>query len=281
MKKNAPLYIFLKIATIALLMNNSKIINAQTTRIYSLIGHRGAASEAPENTLASIEKALTYGVDRVEVDVQMTKDGQIILMHDRTLNRTTSGKGAVKNLTLAEIKELDAGAWFGQTFVGEKVPTLEEVINLIDARCELLIEVKNHSGYSQGIEETVASIIRRQKAEKWCFAISFRHKVIRNFHEIAPDIRLQKSYVGKLSFLPIYISNGITFRGLKKYSYVEEFNINKDLISSYILKKSKKMCKKVNVWTDDNPKHAQKLIQRGVYGIITNCPGDYYNKNLN
>jgi glycerophosphoryl diester phosphodiesterase len=249
-------------------------VNLQAQRSYKLVGHRGNASMCPENTMVSISSAIKLCVDRIEIDIHMTKDGQIILMHDRTLNRTTNGTGEVRDHTLDEIKQYDAGSWFSPEFAGEKIPTLDEILDLINGKCELLIEVKNHSGYTPGIEDSVAAIIRRHHAESWCFAISLRHKVIKNFHDRAPDIRLMKSYVGKLPLIPVYISNGITLRGLRSYPYVEEFNLNKGFIGHCILKKARKMGKKINAWTDDNPHHAEKLVKRGVDGIITNCPAE-------
>lgn len=251
---------------------------AQTDSTYALIGHRGAAHDAPENTLASLKRALELGVDRIEIDVHMTSDGKIVLMHDRTLDRTTTGKGAVKDHTLEEIRGLDAGAWFSESFKGEKVPTLEEAIQLIKGRCQLMIEVKNHSGYTPGIEKAVAQIIREQQASESCVVISLRHKVVRNFHLMAPDIRLQRSYVGKLPWIPVYITNFIGFRGLKRYPYVEEFNFNKGFISRCILKRAAKLGKKISAWTDDDPEHAMKLVKKGANGIITNNPGAYRKK---
>lgn len=250
-------------------------VHSQTERTYTLIGHRGAAAETPENTVASLKKAMALGVDRIEIDVHMTRDGRIVLMHDRTLNRTTNGQGEVKDHDLAEIQQLDAGSWFDPSFAGEKVPTLEEAIEAISGNCMLMIEVKEHSGYTPGIEQAVADIIRKYNAGTWCVVISLRHKVVANFHQLAPDIRLQRSYVGKIPLLPLYIANGLTFRGFKHYAYVEEFNLNKGFISRCVLKKAARMNKKINAWTDDHPEHAMKLVNRGVHGIITNAPAAY------
>lgn len=250
-------------------------INAQTVREYCLIGHRGAASDAPENTLASIDRALEWGVDAIEIDVHLTSDGAVVLMHDRTLNRTTNGKGKVKRHTLQEILNLDAGSWFSEKFNGEKVPTLDAVIERIAGRCTLLIEVKEHSGYSPGVEKAVAESIRKHNASAWCKVISLKHKVIRNFHSDHPDILLQRSYVGKVPLLPIYISNFLTFRGMKNYPYVEAFNMNKSFIFKRVLRKAERLGKKIHAWTDDDPNHAQKLIKKGVHGIITNDPGGH------
>jgi glycerophosphoryl diester phosphodiesterase len=258
---------------------NENISYAQDTVACQLIGHRGAAAIAPENTLASFQKAIAIGVDRIETDVHMTSDGQIILMHDRTLNRTTSGKGEVRNHTLAEIRQLDAGSWFAPEYAGERVPTLDEAIKLCKGKCLLMIEVKESSNYTPGIEEAVAEVIRANAAQNDCVVISLQHSVIFNFHQLAPDIRLHRSYVGKIPLLPIYLDAGITFRGFRCYSYVEEFNLNKEFISSYTMKRIQRMGKKVNAWTDDDPQHAAMLIRLGVSGIITNNPGKYRQSN--
>ena len=259
-------------------MNETKVY-AQDATEYLLIVHRGAAAIAPENTIASFEKALALGVDRIETDVHMTRDGQIILMHDRTLNRTTSGKGEVRAHTLTEIKQLDAGSWFAEEYARERVPTLDEAIKLCKGKCLLMIEVKESSSYTPGIEEAVAEVIRANAAQNDCVVISLQHQVIFNFHQIAPDIRLHRSYVGKIPLLPLYLDAGITFRGFRCYSYVEEFNLNKEYINVYTMKRILRMGKKVNVWTDDDPEHAALLIHQGVSGIITNDPGKYRQSN--
>lgn len=264
----------IRILTSLILMTAALLTDAQSLS-YTLIAHRGLSSVAPENTLPAIEKALELGVDRIEIDVQMTRDGEVILMHDRTLNRTTSGKGAVRNHDLKEIQSLDAGSWFGHDCNGIMVPTLQQTLELINGRCLLMIEVKNHSGYTPGIERKVAEIIRSHNAGSWCVVISLKHRVIRNFHDHEPDIRLHRSYVGKIPWLPLWLDGFITLRGFKQYPYVEEFNLNKSFITKCILKKAGRMGKRINAWTDDQPKHAEKLIRRGVNGIITNYPQRY------
>lgn len=258
---------------ILLLMIANQSTTAQNQRGYAVIAHRGVSSEAPENTLSAIRRALELGVDRIEIDVQMTADGEVVLMHDRTLDRTTNGKGEVRKHSLEEIRLLDAGSWFSEKFTGEKVPTLEEVIRLINGRCDLLIEVKNHGGYNPGIEKKVAAAIRENNALSWCWVISLRHRVVRDFHRMEPDIMLQRSYVGKLPLIPVWVSNFLTLRGFKQYPYVSEFNINKGFIGRCTLRKAARAGKKINAWTEDRPEHALKLVEKGVQGIITNRPG--------
>jgi glycerophosphoryl diester phosphodiesterase len=110
-----------------------------------VIAHRGANRVAPENTLAAYRAAIDLGVDFIEIDVQTTADGQLVLMHDSTVDRTTNGSGAVRSLTLSQIKELDAGSWFSAKFAGEKAPTLEEAAALCRGKVGLYIDLKDAS----------------------------------------------------------------------------------------------------------------------------------------
>jgi glycerophosphoryl diester phosphodiesterase len=110
-----------------------------------IIGHRGASHIAPENTMASFEAALKLGVDGIETDVQETKDGQLVLCHDELLNRTTNGKGLIKDYTLKELKELSAGAWFSKEYENERIPLLEELLDILKNR-DILINIEIKSG---------------------------------------------------------------------------------------------------------------------------------------
>ena len=126
---------------ISLILQNK--ISAQELPLKGICAHRGASSAYPENTLAAIEQAVLLGVQMIEFDVRSTKDEALVLMHDETVDRTTNGKGAVKGLTLAEIAELDAGNWKDEKFKGEKVPTFEEVLNLIPDTIWMNIHIKH------------------------------------------------------------------------------------------------------------------------------------------
>jgi glycerophosphoryl diester phosphodiesterase len=119
-----------------------------------IIGHRGAAGLAPENTLASIEKALSLGVDRIEIDIHQTKDNVLVVIHDETLERTTNGKGKIKDLTYREILKYSAGAKFSPACENEKVPTLAEVLDLIDGKSQLLIELKKATAITPELLKT-------------------------------------------------------------------------------------------------------------------------------
>lgn len=115
----------------------------------------------PENTLLSFEEAIKQGADFIELDVRQTADGQIVVIHDETLDRTTNGTGPVGTMRLAELKELDAGGWMGSGFAGQRIPTLLEVLDLTNNRVSLVIEIKGCSKTYPGIEAAVVGLLRK------------------------------------------------------------------------------------------------------------------------
>src|SRR5512136_2058667 len=125
------------------------------------VGHRGARGHAPENTLASFDLAVEMGVNVVETDVHLSKDGEVVLIHDHTVDRTTNGHGFVKDLTLAELKQLDAGAWFDPRFAGEGVLTLGELLAWAHNRVGVAIEIKNGPIYYPGIAEKIIRLLEK------------------------------------------------------------------------------------------------------------------------
>jgi glycerophosphoryl diester phosphodiesterase len=165
-----------------------------------VVGHRGAAGHAPENTLVAFERGLSLGADVLECDVHLTRDGHLVVMHDDTLDRTTTGSGPISAHTLAEIRELDAGAWRGQEFAGERVPTLRELLDLARGRCRLAIEVKPESGSSSRsgeLEAALASCLRESGMAVEAFVISFDHSVVRQVRSLCPDVTAGVLYVAR------------------------------------------------------------------------------------
>ena len=138
-----------------------------------IFAHRGSKGTHPENTLASFKEAVRVGSDGIELDVHLTKDGHLVVIHDETVDRTTNGTGEIRNLTLAEIKELDAGSWVNATFAGEKIPTLEEVLLLLKGlgfNGQLNIELKTDVIQYKGLVEKCLAL---QSAKDWPFAIVY------------------------------------------------------------------------------------------------------------
>ncbi len=237
-----------------------------------ITAHRGASQTAPENTLASIEAAIQLNPDRIEIDVQQTLDSIVILMHDITLERTSNGFGLIKEQTFKDISKLDAGSWFSNHFTGEKIPTLEEVIKLINGKCQLIIEIKKGSDFYPDIEKHVLKLIQKQNAENWISIHSFDYKVLETVHNLNPDIRLHKLLLGKFKYIPFIISNKIEPINISDYPYIKEYSINYTFANNEIIHLLKSFDKKVNVWTVNDSHVANKLIQLGVDGIITDTP---------
>lgn len=125
------------------------------------IAHRGAAAYAPENTIASYDLAVDMKADYIEIDVQRSKDGELVVIHDTSVDRTTDGSGKVGDLTLEEMKSLDAGSWKGEQFAGEEIPTFEEVLDRYHGKVGILIEMKSPELYP-GIEEQVADALKER-----------------------------------------------------------------------------------------------------------------------
>jgi len=144
-----------------------------------VIAHRGASGYAPENTMAAFELAVEMGAEAIEFDVQMTKDGEIIVFHDYVLGRTASGEGLIMNKTLSELKTLDAGSWFSDKFKDEKILTLKEVLEKIPKEIELHIEIKKNLLDHRNIEEEIYSIVSKANRVNNSIFSSFDHECIK------------------------------------------------------------------------------------------------------
>lgn len=162
------------------------------------IAHRGASREAPENTLAAFRRALDAGAPAIECDVQRTRDGRLVVIHDQTVDRTTDGRGAVAALTFEEIRRLDAGGWFGPAFAGERVPSLDEVLDLVRGRAFALLEIKNGPMFYEGIEAQVADALRRGGMSDAVLVMSFDHPAVRTVRAAAPEVATAIIYSGRL-----------------------------------------------------------------------------------
>jgi glycerophosphoryl diester phosphodiesterase len=147
-----------------------------------VIGHRGAASLAPENTFAGFDLAIEIGVDALETDVQRTKDGTLVLFHDARIERTTNGSGWLQHMSWRELRELDAGSWFHQQFTGERIPLLTEFLQRYGRRIPIELEVKQ-----AGIEQEVVSAVSEQDLLERVTFTSFDFSTASRIKELAPQ----------------------------------------------------------------------------------------------
>lgn len=238
-----------------------------------IIAHRGASGYAPENTLASVQKALDMGVDIIEVDIHLSKDKELIVIHDATLDRTTNGMDEVQDHTLAALKKLDAGGWFDKSFEGEPIPTLREVMKLINGQSVILIEIKKgKSGIYTGIEQKVVDIIRAFKAEKWSIVQSFEPEVIEKMHKIAPDITLHKLIVGTIPIFSVYHDGKFRARSVYSFDYVQAINPYHYLLTQRFINETHKRGMKVFTYTINDENEIENVLKMGVDGIVTNFP---------
>lgn len=154
-------------------------------RPFLAIAHRGASSYAPENTAAAFDLALALGATHIELDVHLTADGHVVVIHDDLLDRTTDGSGPVAAHTLAELRALDAGSWFAPQFAGQRIPTLDEVLATWGPRAHLHIEIK---GRAPGLVERTVALIRQHGRADSVTITSFRREALAQTRALAPDL---------------------------------------------------------------------------------------------
>lgn len=238
-----------------------------------IIAHRGASGIVPENTLIAFKKAMEIGVDRIEMDLRQTIDGEVIVLHDKTIRRTTNGWGSARKLPLKKIQRYSAGSWFHHEFSKEKVPTFREVLELVDGRTTLLLEIKDGSPYHHGIEKNVIQLINEYNAHDWCIVQSFNDRVLKNFRAL-PDLNsdVQKLFEIVIPVAPFYGGSRFTYKALKSYDFAQEVNVNFKNVTPLVVQKVHKMGKKINVWTVNDAYDLKLFVDMGVDGIITDYP---------
>ncbi len=221
--------------------------------------HRGASGHAPENTLAALKLAVALGADMAEIDVQQTADGQLVLFHDETLERTSTGTGLLAERTLTELRVLDAGSWFSQHCAGEKIPTLVEAISAVRGCLSLNIELKADSSAPGMLDRLLATIADQDFADH-CVVTSFDHALIDDLVSREPDFAT--GYIVGREGLPVD-----AFR-----SKVDVLSLEKSLIEEAELEFATAAGKAVHAWTVNDAEEMSRLVALGVGGVITNYP---------
>jgi glycerophosphoryl diester phosphodiesterase len=161
--------------------------------------HRGFSAKAPENTIAALEAALAAGADVAEVDLRMTRDGHLVLMHDRLVDRTSDGQGPVSELALDEIQRLDAGSWFRPEFAGTCVPTLEEALRWSAGRLGFLLELKNYPERQSAFVDQVVATIEACAAQGFVLIAGFDHVTLAEVKHLRPSWPLEMIYHCRLA----------------------------------------------------------------------------------
>lgn len=226
-----------------------------------LFGHRGARGLAPENTIPSFRLAKEIGVDGVELDVHLSRDGEIIVMHDDTVNRTTNGKGRIRDMTLKEIKGLDAGVRFGEKWKGTPVPTLEEVFDALGKEMLYKVEIKHSYRVYPSIEEKVIGLAKRKGLKERVQIISFDFDSLEMARQIDGGIQLGLIIEGK----PRWFLD--TARKLEA-GFIHGFF---ELIDEEDLKLCREAGVKLGVWTVNEVPQIERFCKMGIDDIT----GDY------
>jgi glycerophosphoryl diester phosphodiesterase len=214
------------------------------------IGHRGAAGYEPENTLRSINRALAIGVDMVEIDVQQSADGQLVVIHDKRVDRTTNGSGYVAEMDVADLRCLDAG-------LGEKVPLLEEVLELLSGRVGLMIEI-----ISPGIADKLVDLIKRKPFDRPLIAASFHHDELLRVRKAWPDAKtlalLEGVPVDKISFA--------------REARVTHVGLAMESITASFIRQIKEANLSIFVYTANDARDIAELHRLNVDGVISDFP---------
>jgi len=227
-----------------------------------ILGHRGAMGHAPENTMASFKLALEMGADMIELDVHLSRDNVPVVIHDEDVKRTTDGEGQVSDMNLEELKELDAGSWFSDEFVGERIPTLAEVMEWARGKVPVNVEIKNGPNFYEGIEEAVVEVLKETSMTNEVIISSFDHVCLRTIKEVEPRLATAILYSCRLCDPVRYA----------KYLELSAFHPRWTYVTEDFIKDAHGAELAVNAWIANTPGLMTKLIDMGVDMIGTNYP---------
>jgi glycerophosphoryl diester phosphodiesterase len=236
-----------------------------------IIAHRGISAKAPENTLASFNLAATVpGIDMVELDVRLTRDEEVIVLHDRTLQRTTTGNGIAGKYTLSELRSYDAGSWFDPSFRDERIPTLREILQAVGQSRWVDIEIKSdpfHRDRRGLLERRVVEIVEQCEMKDRVFYSSFDHQLVANLKRMVPEAVTGVLYNLLHDF-------GRSPSKLARRADASIFICGKGELQSSMIEDARRNGIAVYVYTLNSVKDAQKMIQLGVDGIISDNADD-------
>lgn len=227
--------------------------------------HRGARRAAPENTLAAFAKALQLGADGIELDTLLSKDGVLVVCHNLEVDATSNGLGRVQDFSLSELREFDFGGWFDPAFAGEKIPTLNEVFDLVGSRLLVNIEMKSVSLRGDGLATATAAFIKARNLYDQVIVSSFNPLALRRVHRLDPRIEIGLLYSPDL---PIYLRQAWLLPWVKPHALHPEHT----MVDAGYMAWAQRAGYDVNVWTVNEEAEMQRLLDLGVNSIITDAP---------
>ena len=235
---------------------------------FTIIAHRGASAYYPENTIPSFEGAIALGADMVELDVQLTADKEVVVFHDEKISRCTDGRGRIADYTLAQLKKLDAGSWYGKKYKNTRIPTLPEVLRLCKNKIAVNIEIKTEAVSKNivgGIEEKCLEIVEHTGMKKHVVFSSFDPRAIGHLKKIDRTVSTAMLFARKIyrSQLPsdIMVSTG-----------ADAFNCSFSELNRRWLADLKFNNIPVHIYTVNDVRRMRRLLKIGVSGIFTNKP---------
>ena len=235
---------------------------------FTIIAHRGASAYYPENTLPSFEGAIAMGADMVEFDVQLTSDKEVVVFHDEKISRCTNGLGRIADYTLAALKKLDAGSWFGKNFKHTRIPTLAETLDVCKNKIAVNIEIKTEAVgmmFFGGIEEKCLKIVEKSGMRRHVVFSSFDPRAIMHLKQMDSNAAVAVLFEKKLygSILPSEVMNAVG---------ADAFNCSVSELNKKWLANIKSENIPVNIYTVNDKKNMRKLLDMDVNGIFTNKP---------
>ncbi len=229
-----------------------------------VVAHRGASLLAPENTMAAFNLAVDVGAHAIELDAKLSRDGEVVIMHDSTLDRTTNGTGTIRSHTMMELRALDAGAYFGDSFSGERVPILSEVFDILAGKILINVELTNYATLFDRLPEKVISLIVSRGMENDVLISSFNPVALIRSKRIAPDIPIGLLVRGSTRLL--------INRVMRSWIMYDCYHPAWEYVSQGLIDQERRMGNRIHVWTLNSPEEMINLVKAGVNGVITDDP---------
>jgi glycerophosphoryl diester phosphodiesterase len=231
----------------------------------TVFAHRGASAHAPENTLAAFELALAQGAYGIELDAKLSADGHVVVIHDATVDRTTDRQGRVKDMSLTELRSLDAGGFFAEQYRGEKVPTLEEVFEVLGKRMFLNVELTNYNTPGDYLVESVCMLVKKCGLQKQVLFSSFFASNLSKARGLLPEVPR-----GLLAF------NGLLGAWARSFGFAfgryQALHPNLKDVTPQQVQRVHRLKRRVHVWTVNTAEDMRRLFNWDVDAIFTDDP---------
>lgn len=231
------------------------------------IAHRGSSGTCPENTRVAFEKAIEAGSDMLEMDCRLSKDGHVVIVHDERLERVAGVRGTVQGKTIQQLKKLDVGARLKKRFKGQRILTLEEVIEIVNGRTDLNLDMKSARRGPLGVEIRILFVLTHYDYLGRTILSSFDYRSLRRARELAPEARIGLLYDANVKEDP--------FRAAEELK-ADCLQVHKDLVTPDFLRKTARSRLRTFVWTVNEVVEMEKFLAMGVDGIVSDFPERFW-----